>query len=150
MAGASFGRGAEPSPAVVEGLLGERADLWSDLIRRLEYLGGRGQWNWGGPKYGWELKFKRGTKPFATLTPKPGGFVVLVILGRAEVAEVDPTALGEGMRVTFESARQFPDGRWLFHPVESTRDVEDAAALLELKLPPTVRARLAGSRPVGS
>lgn len=147
MADAIYDPAAEPSRAVVDRLLGERAGLWSDLIRRLEDLGSRGQWTWGGPKYGWELKFKRGAKPFATLTPKPGCFVVLVILGRAEVAEVDPAWLGAGMRTTFESARQLPDGRWLFHSIESTRDVEDAAALLELKLPPTVRARLGVSRP---
>ena len=93
-----------------------------------------------------ERKFKRGVKPFATLTPKPGGFVALMILGRAEVSMVDPAQLGEHMRATFEGARQFPDGRWLFHPIESERDLDDTALMLALKLPPTIRARLAGSR----
>jgi hypothetical protein len=120
--------------------------LWRLLGQRIEELGGRGTWTWGGPKYGWELKFKRGVKPFATLTPKPGGFVVLIVLGRAEVASVDPRTLGDRMRRTFEGSRQLPDGRWLFHAVESDEDVADAAALLELKLPPTVRARMAATR----
>ncbi|MGD0123165.1 MAG: DUF3788 family protein [Candidatus Limnocylindrales bacterium] len=135
-----------PSPDALDRLLAERAGLWRQLTQRIEDLGGVGQWAWGGPKYGWELKFKRGVKPFATLTPKPEGFVALVILGGAEVSAVDPAELGEHMRATFESARQLPDGRWLFHPIESERDVADTAAVLALKLPPTIRARLAGSR----
>jgi hypothetical protein len=142
-----FDERIEPSAAALDQLVGERSDLWHQLVRRIEEFGGRGQWAWGGPKYGWELKIKRGSRPFATLTPKQGGFVALVILGRAEVAAVDPTALGERMRGTFEAARQLPDGRWLFHPIQSERDVADTAALLALKLPPTIRARLASARP---
>lgn len=139
---------AAPGSAAVDGLLGDRSELWRRLAQRIEALGGRGTWTWGGPKYGWELKFKRGVKPFATLTPKSGGFVVLIVLGRAEVGLVDPRTLGDRMRGTFEGARQLPDGRWLFHAVDSAADVADAAALLELKLPPTVRARLAAARQV--
>lgn len=143
---AFFDPSAEPSQRALDGLLTARSGLWRQLIERVEEMGGTGAWTWGGPKYGWELKFRRGSKPFATLTPKAGGFVALVILGRAETAAVDAAALGEGVRRTFESARQLPDGRWLFHSVESERDVADVAGLLALKLPPTARARLAGPR----
>ena len=135
---------SEPGPDALDRLLAGRAWLWRELVGRIEDLDGVGQWVWGGPKFGWGLKFKRGVKPFATLTPKPGGFVALVILGRAEVAAVDAAELGGSMRATFDNARQLPDGRWLFHPIESERDVADAAALLTLKLPPTARARLSG------
>ncbi|MGA3029326.1 MAG: DUF3788 family protein [Candidatus Limnocylindrales bacterium] len=146
MADAIFDQRVEPSRTALQELLSIRSGLWLLLARRIEELGGRGAWAWGGAKYGWELKFRRGARPFATLTPKPNGFVILIVLGRAEVAAVDPAALGEGVRSTFEGARQLPDGMWLFHSVESERDVADAVALLELKLPPTVRARLAASR----
>ena len=146
MADPFFDGRTEPSAGALDRLPAERAGLWRQLTQRIEDFGGVGQWVWGGPKYGWERKFKRGVKPFATLTPKPDGFVALVILGRAEVSAVDPVELGEHMRATFEGARQFPDGRWLFHPIESERDVADTAAVLALKLPPTLRARLAGSR----
>jgi hypothetical protein len=147
MADLLFDGRSEPSPDGVARMLTGRVGLWHEVVSLIEAMGGVGQWVWGGPKYGWEFKFKRGVKPFATLTPKPGGFVVLVILGRAEVSAVDPAELGEHMRAAFESARQLPDGRWLFHPIESERDVADAAALLTLKLPPTRRARIA--RPQG-
>ncbi len=146
MADAFFDAGVEPGPTALRDLLSTRSGLWLDLARRIEELGGRGAWTWGGPKYGWELKFKRAVKPFATLTPKPDGFVILIVLGRAEVAAVDPAALGEGVRRTFEGARQLPDGTWLYQSVESERDVADAVALLELKVPRTVRARLEASR----
>lgn len=146
MTDAFFDGRFEPSQTALHDLLSTRTGLWLELARRIEELGGRGAWTWGGPKYGWELKFRRGVKPFATLIPKPNGFVILIVLGRAEVAAVDPAALGEGVRCTFEGARQLPDGTWLYHSVESEQDVADAVALLELKVAPTVRARLEAGR----
>ena len=150
-----FDEKSVPDATTLDQNLAERSDLWHQLVRQLEEMGGRGQWVWAGARYGWELKFKRGARPFATLTPKPRGFVVLVILGRAEVAAVDLEALGERMRATLEGARQLPDGRWLFHPIEVERDVADTIVLhaevnirgllLTLKLPPTMRARFGAS-----
>ncbi len=100
---------------------------------------------WGGPKYGWEWKAKRAGKPFATFTPKAGVFVVLVIHERAEAAVAAAIPLAPRLRRTYESARQLPDGRWLFHETEFEEEVADLVALLRLKLPPTVRARLDGA-----
>jgi hypothetical protein len=133
------------SPDAVEKQLGTRAGLWHELVRQIEAMGARGQWVWGGPKYGWEWKAKRAGKPFATLTPKTGVFVVLVILGRTEAAAAAAITLAPRLRRTYESARQFPDGRWLFHETEPKEEVADLVALLRLKLPPTVRARLDGA-----
>jgi len=139
---ATFDPKTAPSPDAVEKLLGTRAGLWQELARKIEAMGARGEWVWGGPKYGWEWKAKRAGKPFATLTPRTGVFVVLVILGRAESAAAAAITLAPRLRRTYESARQFPDGRWLFHETESEEEVRDLVALLRLKRPPTVRARL--------
>lgn len=142
---ATFDPKAAPSPDAVERLLGRRAGLWQDLVHKIEAMGARGEWVWGGPKYGWEWKAKRAGKPFATLTPKAGLFVVLVILGRADATAAAAIPLAPRLRETYEAARQFPDGRWLFHETESEEEVADLVALLRLKLPPTVRVRLEGA-----
>ena len=138
-----FDPASPPAPEVVRATLGPAAPLWEDLVGRVEAMGARGAFIWEGPKYGWSLKYVRSGRPFATLTPVAGSFQVLVILGRAQVDEVPSLPLGPHVRGIFDAARQYPDGRWLFIPVESGQDIADIVALLATKLPPTVRAKLA-------
>lgn len=135
-----------PTSAVVRTIIGPAAPLWDDLVGRVEAMGARGTMNWEGQKYGWALKYARAGRPFVSLTPGVGGFRTLVILGRAQVDEVPGLALGAHVGGIFDAARQYPDGRWLFIPVETAQDVADIVALLETKLPPTIRAKLAAGR----
>jgi Protein of unknown function (DUF3788) len=137
---------AAPTPDEVRSIIGPAAPLWDGLVQRAEAMGARGTFTWEGPKHGWSLKYTRAGRPFVSLTPAPGGFKALVILGRAQVDEAPALPLGMHVRGIFDAARQYPDGRWLFIPVESEQDVADVVALLETKLPPTVRARLAADR----
>jgi hypothetical protein len=141
-----FDADARPTPAVVRAIVGPVAPLWEDLVRRVEAMGARGAFTWEGRKYGWSLKYVRAGRPFVSLTPVRDGFRALVILGRAQVEEVPALPLGPRVRDVFDAARQYPDGRWLLIAVESERDVADVVALLETKLLPTIRARLAGGR----
>jgi len=50
------------------------------------------------------------------------------------------------LRVRDADARQYPDGRFLFIPVESPADVADILTILATKLPPTIRAKVAAAR----
>jgi hypothetical protein len=137
---------APPSPLAVDAVITPRAGLWHDLVRKVEAVGGRGDWVWGGPKYGWDWRARRAGRPFVTLTPRKGGFQTLVILGKVDAATAETLPLGPRMRHTLDTARQFPDGRWLYHEVETDRDVVDVLALLRLKLPPTIREVLDAAR----
>jgi hypothetical protein len=141
-----FDPGAAPMPGVVRSIVGPTAPLWDTLVGRFEAMGARGAFTWEGPKYGWSLKYTRAGRPFVSLTPVPGGFRALVILGRAQVDEAPALPLGAHVRGIFDAARQYPDGRWLLIPVESEQDAADVVALLETKLPPTIRAKLAARR----
>ncbi len=125
----------------LQAVLGERFELWRALVAAVERMGGRGGWRWEGPKHGWSWKSKRAGKPFLTLVPEPGAFRALVVLGRDDAAAAAALPLGPRMRATYDGARQYPDGRWLFQTVETAEDVDDLVLLLRLKLPPTVRAR---------
>ena len=143
---ALFDPAAPPTHEVIRAALGPAGPHWDDLVGRISAMGAWATFRWDGPRYGWALRGIRAGRPFVTLTPREGGFTALVILGRAQVDEVAQMALGSHVRDIFEAARQFPDGRWLFIPVEAPVDVNDVAAVLETKLPPTVRAKVAAAR----
>ena len=142
---------AEASPApdldAFAVAVGRARPLWRDLIRWLtEDVGAQVAMQWGGPSYGWELRFIRAGKPLTTLTPLKDGFVALVILGRAQAEEAGSLRLSERGRRIFEGTPQQRDGRWMFLDVEDERDVSDIEALLCLKLPRRLRARLTSSQ----
>jgi len=141
-----FDPSSSPSPDAVRAIVGPAAPLWDALVARVEAMGACGAMTWEGPKYGWSLKYRRAGRPFTTLSPRPGAFQALVILGREQVDEVAALALGAHVRDLFDAAHQYPDGRWLFIAVETAQDVDDVVALLETKLPPTIRVRLAAAR----
>lgn len=141
-----FEPGSPPAREVIRRIIGPAATLWDSLVTGVEAMGARGTFTWEGPKYGWSLKYKRAGRPFVTLLPKDGGFTALVILGRAQVEEVPALPLSTQVRADFHAARQYPDGRWLFIPVETVQDVADVVTMLETKLPPTIRAKMAAAR----
>jgi hypothetical protein len=142
-------RSGPPTERALQAVLGPSAARWSDLVARIDCMGGTATFTWTGPRDGWVLRCTRAGRPFVTLEPAAGGFRALVILGRGQVAEAPSLPLGPRVRAILESARQYPDGRWLYIPVEECQDVEDIATLLEMKLPPTVRARVAAARAQG-
>ncbi len=141
-----FDAGTMPTREAVRTALGNAADRWDALVARVEAMGARGSFTWDGPKYGWSLRYTRAGRPFVALSPGDGGFRALVILGRAQVEEVPTLPLGPHVRAVFDAARQYPDGRWLFIPVESDGDAADIATLLATKLPSTIRSRVAALR----
>lgn len=141
-----FDSGTPPTHDTVRAIVGAASAMWDQLVGRVEAMGARATFTWDGPKYGWSLKCTRAGRPFVTLSPMEGSFKALVILGRAQVDEVPALPLGPHVRGIFEAARQYPDGRWLFIPVETAADVADIVALLETKLPPTIRAKVTATR----
>jgi hypothetical protein len=86
--------------------------------------------------YGWDVKYRKGGKTLVALTPDEDGFTALVVLGKEESKAAKDLPLGGHVRGVFDAARQLRDGRWLFVPVESARDVEDVEALLAVKRRP--------------
>ncbi len=131
-----------PTNDEVAGALGSAAPLWSDLCCWLLDAGAHGEYRWGGPKYGWEFAVKRAGRPFTTLTPQDGSFVALVILGRSEGEAAHTIDLGGRIRRMLGDTPRLHDGQWLHLAVGDRETLRSLVALLEVKLPPTVRARL--------
>ena len=94
--------------------------------------------NYGGAKYGWEVRYRKGGRPLTSLFPEQDGFTALVVLGAAEVAKAEAIAerLSPAMQRLLGGTAQLHDGRWLWihHPDDGT--VGDIRELIQLKRRP--------------
>ena len=136
-------RDVVPTDADFERAAGPHTDLWyrcRDTVTRA--MGATADTVWGGRNDGWMLRVRRAGRPFTTLAPRDVGFNALVILGSADLAGAEALPLSPRVRAVLDSARRYPDGTWLFIPVEVASDVDDVVGLLTLKLPARVRRRL--------
>jgi hypothetical protein len=117
--------------------LGRAETLWGDLTAamneryRIEptVVPARGE-------NGAEVKYRKAGRTLLTLLPREGSFTALVVLGGAETKRALELDLGRGVRQVLEEATQYHDGRWLFVPVKSKRDVRDLVSLIALKRRP--------------
>jgi 2'-5' RNA ligase len=57
-------------------------------------------------------------------------------LGKKQVEEAPRLNLSKNVGITFENARQFHDGRWLYIKVETEQDIDDIKKLLRAKVKP--------------
>jgi len=94
-------------------------------------------WLFGGKKYGWALRYKKG-KSFCTLIPEKNGLTIQIVFGAAErsAAEAIMDQLSAGTRQAYENARTYHDGKWLFLKVDSEMVMDDIELLLEVKRKP--------------
>jgi hypothetical protein len=102
----------------------------------------RGEPLFTGRVSGWAVRFRRSGKALLTLSPQAaGGFRALVVIGPSTWGAVNELELGPALREAWTNARPYPDGRWLFVPVDDDRTVDDIRRLVELKSPPPRRPR---------
>ncbi|MGD0764862.1 MAG: DUF3788 domain-containing protein [Dehalococcoidia bacterium] len=122
--------------AVGEALAGP-LPLWSDLLGLIsELYGVDGELRFYGRNYGWALRFRKSGRALLSLYPGSGSFTAQIILSRAQADEAIGLALGRKTREALESAHEYPEGRWLYVPVESDEEVRDIQQLLALKARP--------------
>ena len=86
--------------------------------------------------YGWNLKIRRRSRPVAVVYPRPGGFSVLVVIGRKEREgfEILLPSLSASVAGTWERARDMNGQRWLMIDVSSQDVLEDVVSLMELRM----------------
>ena len=131
----------EPTPDEIAAALGPVAWLWKSLTAYveasydLEPVYGRPS-----KRYGWDVKYRKGGRTLLSLTPDAETFTALVVLGANEAEAARELDLGEHVQRIFDEAEPLHDGRWLFIPVESERDVQDVEDLLTLKRRPRAAA----------
>jgi hypothetical protein len=87
-----------------------------------------------GKNYGWALRFRKGGKALLSLYPTQSCFTVQVILSEAAAQATRDLKLGKRVRQVIERAYPFPEGRWLYIPIKSQKDMKDVQQLLAVKL----------------
>ena len=126
----------QPTDLDVLATIGRRAGLWSMLC---DYLAKEYDHDpellFGGKKYGWCYRYRRGGRTLVTLYPEHDSFTVLVVLGKQEVDSARRVMSEQSARVraAFSDARQLPDGRWLWIRPAFPKDIRSIAALLAFK-----------------
>ncbi len=129
-------KGCPPQELEILTAVGRMLARWHELNRWLsEKCNSRSELKFMyGKKYGWARRFEiRGTL-LTALYPTENGFTVQVILNRSALEQSSGVALGKNATQAIYRAHPYPEGKWLFVPVESERDVADVKALLSLKI----------------
>lgn len=135
-----------PDDAEVRAALGSRAPLWDALVAFIAGpCGAVPAWVHEGRASGWALRAVRAGKPFAVLYPEPGVAAIRIVIGERDLVAAFELPLGERVGATLREARRYPDGTWVYARPETAGDVADLERLLAVKLPPTIRARVAAT-----
>jgi len=134
--GAFTDKTRQPTEAEIQAAIGTQLSAWRDLLRfiRENYSPDEDFKFLYGKKYGWALRFRMGGQLLTSLYPAAGGFTVQVNLSPAAVERAQQMGLGESAQAAIAWATPYPEGRWLFIPVQSAGDVADIQKLLALRV----------------
>ena len=137
-------KGKQPTDAEMLAVIGSPlADGWTELRRFLcETYDLEPVFNFGGPRYGWNLQHRKGGRPLCEMYPEHGSFTALVILGGKELeqamAQLD--TFGPHVRRALVDTPRYHDGTWMYlrmhDPGSVQQDVQDIERLLLLKRKP--------------
>ncbi len=126
----------QPTDAEVLEAIGPRLSIWQDLVHfvREKYPVQEDFKFLYGKNYGWALRFRIKGKLLVSLYPVKGGFTAQVNLGSDAVEKAQSMKLGKNVQHAIAQAHPYPEGRWLFIPVESEKDFRDIQRLLALRV----------------
>lgn len=126
-----------PDSAQLQAALDEALPWWEHMTGfMLAVYQLPGVMSFGGKNYGWNLWFKRGSRPLLSLYPRSNGITAQVVLGKAEAAKALTLPLGEHIARVLRETPPFHDGLWMFIPLESSQDVDDILQLVQVKSRP--------------
>jgi len=128
---------APPTTEQLRDALGECLPWWDRITGFMqEAYQLPGLLTFGGKNYGWNLWYKRGSRPLLSLYPRSGGLTAQIVLGKKEVEQAVTLPLGEHIARVLRETTPFHDGLWMFIPLESLQDVEDILQLIQVKSRP--------------
>ncbi|MHA2066006.1 MAG: DUF3788 domain-containing protein [Candidatus Thorarchaeota archaeon] len=92
----------------------------------------------GGQKYGWCIRYRRGGKTLCTLYPEIGGFTILIVYGRKEVETFmeRQSEISDQLVTQFKETKQFHDGKWLWIQLRDSTLLDDLKIMLAIKRRP--------------
>ncbi len=125
----------EPTESDIHETIGLKLPLWDELICHIKdtYTPAEDFAFLYGKNYGWGWRFRTKGKLLTAFYPSSGGFTVQIILSPEDIETVQAMDAGKNVQQAIERANPYPEGRWLFIPVESPVDLVDIRRLLELR-----------------
>jgi hypothetical protein len=133
--------GKQPTPRQLALWMGSNNyALWKRITLFIEkaYPGVfKPEWLFGGKKYGWGLRYKKG-KSFCTLIPEKNRFAIQIVFGAEERSKVEAMQkeISSPARQEYDKAKTYHDGKWLFLAVDNDEVVADVKQLLGAKRKP--------------
>ncbi len=133
-------KGKKPSSEEIISIIGKKSSLWLNIH---DYIGEKYDFTselvfWT-KKYGWTIRYKKGSRTFGYFFPEEEAFSVLIVLGRKEVEKVELAKLNKKVKSIFKTTEQLHDGRWLWIRVLEKSDVECIKEFLHAKRKPKKR-----------
>ena len=139
-------RTMEPDLASVRKVLADARGAWDELEAHLEEtytLKGKFHFMYG-ERYGWAFRFDRGGRLAMAMYPNKGYLTVQIILGRAQVEMATAMILSRRIVKVLEAATDYPEGRWLFIPLQTVSGARELRSLIALKLSKPPKNRSSG------
>ena len=129
-------KGHQPTDAQVLEAIGPKLPLWHALVRfvREQYPVQEDFKFLYGKNYGWALRFRIKGQLLVSLYPTQGGFTAQVNLGSDAIEKAQRLKLSKNVQQAIARAHPYPEGRWLFIPVESEKDMRDIQRLVALRV----------------
>ena len=133
--GAFTEKNYQPTEAEIGQAIGSKLPLWEALIRliREKYPVQEDFKFLYGKDYGWGWRFRVKGQLLTSLYPTLGGFTAQVNLSPEAIEKAQGMKLGRNVEQAIARAKPYPEGRWLFVPVETQRDLKSVQSLLALR-----------------
>jgi len=126
-------KASKPTSTRLAEALGARATYWDELKRHAPGPVVE-DWKHYGKTIGWTLKLLHGKRNLLFLTAHRGSFTVSFVLGDKAVAAAQRSDLPPKVIDELVTARKYAEGRGIRIAVTSRRALEQAKALLDIKL----------------
>lgn len=130
-----------PTPSEVKKWIGSKAyKHWTKLSTFIEaqYPGVfQPEWLYGGKKQGWSLRYKK-SKSFCTLFPEKNQLKIQIVFGakeREKVESIRENLSGPTLK-SYDEAKTYHDGKWLYLLIDSERVEKDIEHFLTVKRKP--------------
>jgi hypothetical protein len=129
-------RGAPPTRAGLETVLGKTMSLWTELQASVGAtfapLGEK--WSYSGKSHGWLLQLKYGKKTVVNLVPCRNYFVASLALNEKGCEAAQWSGLSEAALDIVRQAPKYPEGRGVRLEVRSKKDLADVKKLASIRM----------------
>jgi hypothetical protein len=124
-----------PTADQVHDAVGSKLPLWHDLIRTIrERYSAQEDFKFLYVKsYGWAVRFRVKGQLLVSLFPIQDGFVAQVNLCPDAIEKALTMKMSKNVQQAITRAHPYPEGRWLFIPVETKEDLSNFQQLVEMR-----------------